>query len=40
MDEKLVLGGIDVGNAGMHDGEMQTVGRDRAFEKLVRRSRP
>jgi hypothetical protein len=40
MDEKLVLGGIDVGDAGMHDGEMQTVRRDRALEKLMRRPRP
>jgi hypothetical protein len=39
VDEKFVLAGIDVGNAGVHDGEVQAVGRDGALEQMMGRPR-
>src|SRR5256885_12296357 len=36
VDKEAVPGGIDVGNAGMVDGEMQPVGRGRAFQQMMR----
>ena len=36
---RLVLRGIDVGHAGVADGEVQAVGRDDALEQMVRRAR-
>jgi hypothetical protein len=35
VNEKLVLRRIDIGNAGMRDGEVQAVGRDCALEQMM-----
>ena len=38
VDDKLVLLGIDIRQAGMIDREVQAVGRDRAVEQMMRRA--
>ncbi len=39
MDDELVLGRIDIWQAGMGDGEEKAVGRDCALQQMVRRAR-